>query len=391
MCRNARSSPRIHTWKLRDPTTASEFQLAFELKVTTDRAATATAAGVAADTANCVETIWSKLKDPLLDAATEVCVLSKNHQWRPEAWWWNEHVDEPIQENHAWIKAYKALKKGGKMAKAEEAWRRPSSWSPVLTLLFKRNQASIPVLSAARVLATTPSSAHSASCGSSRSAAASLSDWWLTQTTSPPGIKVSLDPSTAYQWLKWMLNAPTLMWRLLSAIWVTCCALVVAVTVPLPPDAVWPGESSRSYCLSSPPGTSHLRCVARCTWPVSAPLCSTVAKHVAPRSKMKHLHPHYSRNMAIRILRQSFAVGSWYVMDMYNVPCPVSNLPPTCRRHGSTIPDSKVHGANMGPTWVLSAPGGSHVGPMNLAIGDVNLYPTQCWKQPCTGPWTAES
>ena len=30
--------------------------------------------------------------------------------------------------------------------------------------------------------------------------------------------------------------------------------------------------------------------------------------------------------------------------------------------------DSKVHGANMGPTWVLSAPNGPHVGPMNLAI-----------------------
>ena len=30
-------------------------------------------------------------------------------------------------------------------------------------------------------------------------------------------------------------------------------------------------------------------------------------------------------------------------------------------------PDSKVHGANMGPTWVLSAPDGPCVGPMNLA------------------------
>ena len=30
-------------------------------------------------------------------------------------------------------------------------------------------------------------------------------------------------------------------------------------------------------------------------------------------------------------------------------------------------PDSKVHVANMGPTWVLSAPGGPHAGPMNLA------------------------
>ena len=33
-------------------------------------------------------------------------------------------------------------------------------------------------------------------------------------------------------------------------------------------------------------------------------------------------------------------------------------------------PDSKVLGATMGPTWVMSAPDGSHVGPMNLAIRD---------------------
>ena len=32
------------------------------------------------------------------------------------------------------------------------------------------------------------------------------------------------------------------------------------------------------------------------------------------------------------------------------------------------FPNSKVHGANMGLTWVLSAPDGPHVGPMNLAI-----------------------
>ena len=31
-------------------------------------------------------------------------------------------------------------------------------------------------------------------------------------------------------------------------------------------------------------------------------------------------------------------------------------------------PDSKVHRENMGPTWVLSAPDGPYVGPMNLAI-----------------------
>ena len=40
-------------------------------------------------------------------------------------------------------------------------------------------------------------------------------------------------------------------------------------------------------------------------------------------------------------------------------------------------PDSNVHGANMGPTWVLSAPDGPHVGPTNLAIraGQPQLRP----------------
>ena len=32
------------------------------------------------------------------------------------------------------------------------------------------------------------------------------------------------------------------------------------------------------------------------------------------------------------------------------------------------VPDSKVPVAHMGSTWVLTAPGGPHVGPMNLAI-----------------------
>ena len=38
--------------------------------------------------------------------------------------------------------------------------------------------------------------------------------------------------------------------------------------------------------------------------------------------------------------------------------------------------DSKIHGANMGPTWVLSSPSGPHVGPMNLAVWD--------WRQQLT-------
>ena len=37
-------------------------------------------------------------------------------------------------------------------------------------------------------------------------------------------------------------------------------------------------------------------------------------------------------------------------------------------RHFPDDPDSKVHGAYLGPTRVLSAPDGPHVGLMNLAI-----------------------
>ena len=37
--------------------------------------------------------------------------------------------------------------------------------------------------------------------------------------------------------------------------------------------------------------------------------------------------------------------------------------------HSKTIPDNKVHGANMGPTWVLSAQYGPHVAPWTLLSG----------------------
>ena len=43
------------------------------------------------------------------------------------------------------------------------------------------------------------------------------------------------------------------------------------------------------------------------------------------------------------------------------------------------IPESKVHGANMGPIWGRQDPGGSHVGPMNFAIWDAHMgfyYPS---------------
>ena len=40
---------------------------------------------------------------------------------------------------------------------------------------------------------------------------------------------------------------------------------------------------------------------------------------------------------------------------------------------GLNIPDSKVHGANMGPNWGRQDPGEPHVGPMDFAIWDIDL------------------
>ena len=48
------------------------------------------------------------------------------------------------------------------------------------------------------------------------------------------------------------------------------------------------------------------------------------------------------------------------------------------RDASSQDPDCKVHGANTGPAWILSAPDGPHDGPMNLAIrGTIYASPSR--------------
>ena len=41
----------------------------------------------------------------------------------------------------------------------------------------------------------------------------------------------------------------------------------------------------------------------------------------------------------------------------------------------TTLPDSKLHGANVGPIWGGQDPGGPHVGPMNLIIWVTMITP----------------
>ena len=54
-----------------------------------------------------------------------------------------------------------------------------------------------------------------------------------------------------------------------------------------------------------------------------------------------------------------FIRTTYYCIRMIQVPVP---------SHTDNFPDSKVHGANMGPIWGRQDPGGPHVGPMNFAI-----------------------
>ena len=42
--------------------------------------------------------------------------------------------------------------------------------------------------------------------------------------------------------------------------------------------------------------------------------------------------------------------------------------------NNTNFPDSKVHGASMGPTWGRQDPGGPHVGPINFAIWVTTLH-----------------
>ena len=47
---------------------------------------------------------------------------------------------------------------------------------------------------------------------------------------------------------------------------------------------------------------------------------------------------------------------------------------PQTKNSTHTDPDSKVHGANMGPIWGRQDPGGPHVGPMNFAVWGAFLW-----------------
>ena len=65
---------------------------------------------------------------------------------------------------------------------------------------------------------------------------------------------------------------------------------------------------------------------------------------------------------------QLFQLVHEYIFEVFGSQSNAAAYNISCVYNCYTYRDSKVHGANMGPTWVLSAPDGPHVGPMNLAI-----------------------
>ena len=96
-------TPRLRTWKLRDPACAAEFEAKFEEKCSS---------GQVVDSATqSSEEIWNHLKSILNSAAEEVCGYSKNHQWKRETWWWDMKVDEAVKEKRRCFKVWSRLKK----------------------------------------------------------------------------------------------------------------------------------------------------------------------------------------------------------------------------------------------------------------------------------------
>ena len=95
-------TPRLRTWKLRDPSVASRFREVFHSKATSS---TLNHPGCA------VEDSWSYFKALILETAEEVCGFSRNHQWKRVTWWWNASVDVAIARKRSCYKALKALEK----------------------------------------------------------------------------------------------------------------------------------------------------------------------------------------------------------------------------------------------------------------------------------------
>ena len=102
-------TPRLKTWKLKDPACAAEFEAAFLTKCGSESVDSQTQSP---------EMIWNHLKSNLNSAAESVCGYSKSHQWRKQTWWWDHKVEEAISEKRKRFKAYNKLRRQKQCADA---------------------------------------------------------------------------------------------------------------------------------------------------------------------------------------------------------------------------------------------------------------------------------
>ena len=119
----------------------------------------------------------------------------------------------------------------------------------------------------------------------------------------------------------------------------------------------WTGVEQILWHQSVAPWHCLLCC---CNWNIQREKSNMMAVDVLSHCIKSHEQPYYWLYIIGRLLipmtnhfnylLPHFGVGKWYF-------------------HSNPV--SKVHGANMAPTLVLSAPDGSHAGPMTLLSGNV--------------------
>ena len=234
-------SPRIRTWTLRDSVTASQFQSAFNVKTTTAAAAVATTAGAYADTANHIESAWSKLKGPLLDATkSAVSLRTTSGDLKPvvELTGGRSH-----QEKCARFKAYNAVRKGGKMTEETitayidtKSVAKHAVWLAKSEAEKEQFATASPdgngVFHIAKQMDHTNQDVVGENCVHNDAGELAFADeikmkawvtiaWALCQTAQYRVLVAKQwafwSPSTAELWLKWMSTAPCLVWKPPSA------------------------------------------------------------------------------------------------------------------------------------------------------------------------------
>ena len=86
-----------------------------------------------------------------------------------------------------------------------------------------------------------------------------------------------------------------------------------------------------------------------------------IVKNKIPYDEAIYIFKHEYQSF---LLNYCYTCGAYHYMRK-NI---ASDVPPPVILILHYYPDNNFHWAHIGPTWVLSAPDGPHVGPMNLAI-----------------------